>query len=194
MNMIDTKTGVVRYVGYDTTTGRIVHTHSEFSVAENKYVTIPLEDLKAQFSADPTVVSRVRDGNPDHLDFIKVESHQAAEPIGRLCVDPEHRTLVLRPHLALSSTSSELVGDGDDQAEIVIVLTRGHGRVHGATGDVRVTTTRGRLSARGGVVSLVDGRATIGLTAANETVRRVRVTAAAVDAVWASGHLELEFV
>ena len=110
-------------------------------------------------------------------------------------VDLEKRTLVRRPHIALSAGKRELSGDGEDSTEIHLSVVDDHGRVvtH-AAGAVKVTTQRGRLSARGGIVNLAHGKATVTLTSANETVSKVWVSAAAVDRTFISGRLDVEFV
>jgi hypothetical protein len=185
----------IRYAGYDIKTGRIVHTHARFSIQENRYVEIPIDELKATFSADAGIVAKLSDGDPVSLDYIKLDPARAAELSDPAMVDTAHRRLVARPRLVLSTTANQLAGDGQDSADIAIALVNEHGApVKGAAGAVKVTTERGKLSARGGLVNLVDGRASITLTSTNETVSHVRVTAAPVDRVYASAFLDLEFV
>jgi hypothetical protein len=188
----------IRYAGYDIKTGRIVHTHARFSVQENRYVEIPIDELKSIFSADAGIVAKLSDGDPVSLDYIKIDPARAAElsgPGAPAMVDTAHRRLVARPRLVLSTTANQLAGDGQDSADIAIALVNEHGAaVEGAAGAVKVTTERGKLSARGGLVNLVDGQASITLTSTNETVSHVRVTAAPVDRVYASAFLDLEFV
>ena len=120
---------------------------------------------------------------------------ELSDPGTPAMVDTATRRLVARPRLVLSTTANQLAGDGQDSADIAIALVNEHGaHVEGAAGAVKVTTERGKLSARGGLVNLVDGRASIILTSTNETVSHVRVTAAPVDRVYASAFLDLEFV
>ena len=57
-----------------------------------------------------------------------------------------------------------------------------------------VTTDRGKLSERGGVMSLVQGRASFTLTSVNETVHKVRVRAESLDGNLERGELVLEFL
>jgi hypothetical protein len=188
----------IRYAGYDIKTGRIVHTHARFSIQENRYVEIPIDELKSIFSADAGIVAKLSDGDPVSLDYIKIDPARAAElsdPGTPAMVDTATRRLVARPRLVLSTTANQLAGDGQDSADIAIALVNEHGApVEGAAGAVKVTTERGKLSARGGLVNLVDGQASITLTSTSETVSHVRVTAAPVDRVYASAFLDLEFV
>jgi len=188
-------TSVIRYAGYDKATGLIVHTHSLFSVPQNRFVEIPLEDLKARFSKNKEIVAKLSDRDPENLDYVKLEPTDAGEGSGPVMVDPVQRKLVPRPSLAVSADKSQLAGDGQDSAKIEIAVLDGNGNaLTGASGAVTVTTGRGKLSDRGGVVTLVNGRATTTLTSVNETVKRVRVSAASPDGLFLSGHVDLEFV
>ncbi len=195
--MQHTHTGsVVRYAGYDKVTGRIVHTHSRFSVAENRFVEMPIEELKARFSTDAYIVARLSGRNPDNLDFIKVEGSIESGP-GReaLMVDPSQRRLVPRPELHLRTQKQHISGDGKDSTEIEVFATDSTGRtIADAHGKVKVTTTRGKLSAHGGLVELVHGRATLTLTSVNETVSAVHLTATPLNRPYAPAALDIEFV
>jgi hypothetical protein len=192
--MSSTDTGAeenVRYVGYDTTTGRIVHTHAQFSVAENRYVEVPPDQLKAAFAADESITARLSGGDADHLDYLKAAT---SEPLGSLMVDTANHRLVARPRLALSADRTELAGDGQDSVELAITVTGADGQViEGAGGSVKVETTRGKLSARGGVLDLAAGRGTVTLTSANETVSQVVVRVSAPGQPYVPAELDLEF-
>lgn len=191
MSSPDTEAEVIRYVGYDTRTGQIVHTHAQFSVPENRYVEVPAEQLKARFSADPGIVARLSDGDAGHLDFIKAD---ADRPLASLMVDTASRRLVTRPRLVLAADRTELAGDGQDSVALGITVVGEDGQViEDAGGTVKVETSRGKLSARGGVVDLAAGRGTITLTSASETVSQVRVQASAPGQPYASAQLDLEF-
>jgi hypothetical protein len=182
-------------VGYDIKTGRIVHTHAQFNVKENRYVEVAVDELMASFSADPGIVAKLSDGDPSNLSFIRADGAQADGRLTSLMVDPASGRLVTRPRLAMSAQKKEIAGDGQDSVDIDISVVGEDGQViEGASGTVKVTTTRGKLSARGGAVSMAGGRGTVTLTSSNETVSRVQVTAAGLDQLYASGHLDLEFV
>ena len=186
---------ILRYAGYDKKTGQIIHTHSRFSVAENRFVEIPIDELVARFSTDPDIVARLTDRDSKNLDFIKVSTSEHDQSQGPMMVDPTHRKLVPRPSLRLTTKKTQLAGDGKDSTEIEISAVDGHGKhQNDVSGEVRITTTRGKLSARGGVVKLTKGRATITLTSVNETVSNVRLTAAPVDGAHTAARLDLEFI
>jgi hypothetical protein len=186
---------VIQYAGYDKPTGRIIHTHSRFSVAENRYVEIPIAELNARFSKHDFIVGRLSNRDPNNLDFIKIESSGAGHPIGPMMVDSVQRKLIPKSCLTLSTNKSEIAGDGKDSAEILVSVVDSQGKVvDSASGAIKIATTRGRLSTRGGVVNLVNGRATTTLTSANETVNKVRVSVASLDGPYTPAHVDLEFV
>ena len=186
---------VIQYAGYDKTTGRIVHTHTRFSVQENRYVEIPIDELRRMFSNDGQVLGRVTNRDPNNLDYLKVELPESGRNFGPMMVDHAHRKLVPRSSLKLHTNKREIAGDGQDSADIEMSVVDPEGKViESYAGAIKVTTSRGRLSARGGLVNLERGRARITLTSANETVSHVRVTATSVGHTFAATHIDLEFV
>jgi hypothetical protein len=195
MNTKTLPTPILRYVGFDTKTGQIIHTHTRFSVPENRYVEVPVEELKTRFAHEPFVLSKLSDQDPKNLDFIAVETSDADLDRAPLMVDPTKRKLVPRPSLRLTAKKSQLTGDGQDSTEIEVSALDGHGKHQSsAKGKIKVSTTRGKLSARGGIVDLKGGRATITLTSVGETVNNVRLVATALDHPYTSGQLDVEFV
>ena len=92
-------------------------------------------------------------------------------------IDVERRQFVPRLRLQLQAERTELQGDGQDAVEIAIrVLDNGGNVAQDFNGELRVTTTRGRLSRPGGRVTAQGGQASIKLTSVPETVARVTVT------------------
>ncbi|HTV91914.1 MAG TPA: Ig-like domain-containing protein [Verrucomicrobiae bacterium] len=184
----------LRYAGYDIKTGQIVHTHSRFSVAENRYVEIPIDELKARFSTEPFIVSKLTGQDPKNLDFVAVTDGGGSAGIP-LMVDTAQRKLVPRPSLQLTTKKPRFAGDGTDSAQIDIAVVDRHGKTIGsAGGKVKVTATRGKLSAPGGIVDLAKGRATVTLTSVNETVDEVHVAVTSLDAPYTADHLVLAFL
>ena len=191
MSSTDTGAEVIRYVGYDTRTGQIVHTHAQFSVPENRYVEVPADQLKARFSADPGIVDRLTDGDAGNLDFIKAESRGATGLAHGRHDQPQPC------HAAAAGAGGGPDGAGRRRPGQRSARRhrgrRGRAGHRGAGGTVKVETTRGKLSARGGVVELAAGRGTVTLTSANETVSQVRVRASGVGQPYAPAQLDLEF-
>jgi len=186
---------VIRYVVYSKTTGQIIHTHSQSSVEDEEYAEVPIEEVRAMLSTTLDFVRQLNNLAPDDIDVLKVELDDPGSKLGAMMVDPRQLKLIPRPSLALSADKGELVGDGQDSTLIEIVLADADGRpMDGAAAALKITTNRGKLSARGGLVELVNGRASMTLTSANETVTGVRVRAEHVDRIFVPAHLDLEFV
>ncbi len=195
MSVHNTDRPTIQYVGYDKTTGLIVHTHAKYSAEAKSYVEIPIEEIKARFSSEATIVGQLSGQDSRNLDYIKLSPTELRNIDGPMMVDPAKKILVSRPKLTVSVSKTEILGDGRDHAELAISVVDARGKVlTSASGKIKVTTTRGQLSERAGVVNLVKGRAAITLTSVNETVHRVRVSAAPIDNPFVPGHLDVEFV
>jgi hypothetical protein len=186
----------VWYVAFDKRTGRILHTHSRFSVEANRHVEVPEEDLRQMLANDASLLAGLTDQDLANLDILKVGPHDAVPGSGgQIMVDVAHRRIVPKPRLVLAADKREIVGDGYDSATIEIRAVDADGELLRTVEDrIKVTVTRGRLSVRGGLVDLDEGRATITLTSVNETVDNVRVGATSLTGACASGYLTLEFV
>jgi hypothetical protein len=186
----------IQYVVFDKRSGRILHMHSRFFVEADEYLEVPLDELRAMLLRGKSVLADVTDRDLSNLDILKVGPQDEVPGPGKMVmVDVTHRRIVQKPILELSADKRELVGDGHDSATIEIRAANADGKPLPALEDrIKVTVTRGRLSARGGIVHLVEGRATITLTSVNETVDTVRVQAVSLTDHCASGQLILEFV
>lgn len=183
------------YVAFDKKTGRIVGMHSRYSVQAKGHVRMTRDELVKFFSRDSEIVGLLTDRDPGNLDILELSDHKPGGSIDPMMVDVKHRTLVPQPSLSLTADRKEIAGDGSDSVEIRIAVHAANNHVlRSCNGHVKVTTTRGKLSARGGLVELKDGVAAITLTSVPETVSKVRVQAQAVDVLAATGLLVLEFV
>lgn len=110
-------------------------------------------------------------------------------------VDVKSKKLVERPRIQLSSEKTELEGDGKDSMQIKIEIIDGKGKkVADFNGTIKISTNRGKLSERGGIVKMNNGVGKIYLTASNETFDRVNVMAESLDGFCGKGQLGLEFV
>jgi len=180
----------IQYVVFDKTTGQIVRTHSHFSVEKNAYVEVPPAELKKALALDSSV------GDPANLDIIKIEGKDPlAVRLGVAKVDLKTRVLVEKPSLSVTADKTEIAGDGKESATITIQAVGADGKpVRSLDDKLKVLTTRGKLSARGGLVDLVQGKATVTLTSANETVSRVVVRASSIAGASSAGEVRLEFV
>jgi hypothetical protein len=179
------------YVAFDKRTGRILHRHIRFDVQRDAYVDMPADDILKLLSHDTAVIEALTDHDIANLDVIRAP----ADVGGEVRVDLAKRTVEPIPRLVLKAEKTEIEGDGKDSSRIDIeVRGADDKRVAGAGGTVKVTTTRGRLSTRAGLVEIADGKATITLTSVPETVSMVQVSASSADGAYAGGDIQVEFI
>lgn len=177
-------------VAYDRRTGRILHRHSRFNVQLEEYVEAPKDDVLRLLSHDAWIVEALTDHDIANLEIMRAP----AELAGAAYVDIARGTVEPMPRLFLTVERTQIDGDGKDSARIDIEVRGADGRrVASASGPIKVTTTRGRLSARSGLVELADGKATITLTSVPETVSVVQVSATSPDCAYAGGDIRMEF-
>jgi hypothetical protein len=181
----------MRQVIFDKKTGRILQTHGRYDVEKRKQAEIPEDELRKRIVKDRYLLDRVTDHDADNIGVLTAE----IDPLMRAVVDVRHQKIVPKPALRLQTDKRELAGDGKDNAEISISIVGPDGKVVADNkAKVKVTTTRGKLSERGGIVELKKGRGAITLTSVDETVASVVVRAAATDGSAASAQLVVEFV
>lgn len=182
------------YVVFDKNTGRIVHRQSRYDVEAGTHVEIPAEEVLAlareAAGLDPG------GGDKAGADLAVLELADVAEGATvQMRVNVPNKDLVRRPTLVVTPERRELEGDGSDTITVRITAADAQGRpVKDFGGPVRVTTTRGKLSARGGRLDLKDGAGEIRLTSVNETVGRVRIAARCAGGICVGGEAEVEFV
>jgi hypothetical protein len=170
---------------YDTRTGVVLGRH-EMLVEEG--ATLP--DLQLELARIRGSVAALADVE---LAFLDVDDPDALER--PLRVDVRARAIAPAWVLRAGAPRRELEGDGTDSVELEIAALDEHGAVDpGFEDEVRVTTTRGRLSERGGRVRLAEGLGRITLTTAAETVDRVLVAVSDPAGRAVPASLELEFM
>ncbi len=196
MNIPMQASPTIQYVVYDKTTGQILHQHTRYSAEKNAHVEVPLDELKASLFTDGSILARVTGKDAANLDIIQVgPKTPGAERLGRMVVDPKTRVLVDKPALTLTPDKTQIAGDGQASVKIAIRAVGADGKpVRSLDDKLKVVTSRGKLSATGGLVELVQGQATITLTSVNETVSRVMVKASSIAGVCVTGDVRLEFV
>jgi hypothetical protein len=164
---------VVNYILYDKVTGAVIGRHRVFDVQANKYVEADEAQTLALFTNDMHTLERVSDHSPANLAVMKAALSSSRDARHAQVVK---NRLVEQPRLVMFSDKDELEGDGKDQATLTIMLQNDKGKViTQSDAAVLVTTTRGKLSARGGLITLEHGRITLTLTSVAETVQTVRV-------------------
>jgi hypothetical protein len=166
------------HVIYDRTTGRPVGRFRRFDVTGDACGEIPAEEVLALFGGDDGILTRVADGDPRNLAVVTAEL-PAATRLDTLRMSTKHSRLVERPRLRLRAEREVLEGDGEDSVTIHVELVDGRGKAlrGDAERGVHLTTSRGKLSARGGRLILEQGVGSLTLTSVRETVDRVRLRA-----------------
>jgi hypothetical protein len=140
---------------------------------------------------DGTLVSRVSGKDRRNLAMLEMPGDRFFPDS---MIDVKKGTLIKRPELALTASSQSLTGDGKDKAEIAIEVRDASGAVEtGFAGAVKITTSHGKLSAPRGIVQVKGGKGAITLTATNETIDRVFLTATSEGAPCTPASLALSF-
>jgi hypothetical protein len=188
-------TGGKRYVVFDQTTGAVVGTYGHLSAATGEFHEQTHANVLKHFGEVRRTAKGGKGAAAPALGVIEVEAAALAFDSGGLRVDPKAKRLVPKPRLQLSADRTAIAGDGKDSVEITVTAVDADEKTdaHFAE-EVRVTTNHGRLSERGGLVTLRKGVAHITLTSTPETIARVTVTARDEQRLVASGVLDLEFL
>ena len=133
------------------------------------------EEILSLYAADEGTMQRVTDADAANLAVIQANLPEAQARFKMRIIKDR---LVEQPKLVMFSDRDELEGNGEDKATLTIQVQDDKGKVISKANDaVLVTTTRGKLSERGGEIVLEKGRASITLTSVPETVRVVTVRA-----------------
>lgn len=185
---------IPHYVLYDKVTGTAIGRHRYFDLPANQYVEVEAEDdnTVALFADDKSTLDRVSENSAANLAVLKTELTLGAS-LRNLRVTKNR--LVEQPRLVMYSDKDELEGNGEDSATLTIMLENDKGKaIAKAKDEVLVTTTRGKLSARGGLLKLENGRATLTLRSVPETVQVVTVRCELVDGGAEPAEVRLAFV
>jgi hypothetical protein len=175
------------YILYDRKTGAPLASHAYLDL-EGGMKPQPLSRVKEDFRRQLKGVAG------SGTDVIEVDLPEGASP-HEFRIDPKRKRLVPKSTLVLHTRRRRIRGDGKDSTTIEISAMDDRGRVaRSAEGKIHVSTTRGRLSARGGDVELARGVAEIELTSAPETVDSVIVAAEDAARLFIPGTIELRFM
>lgn len=185
-----------RYVVFDPETGRIVGTYGVLDAETGEYREQSEADVRAMFEGMKPARGAPARAAGTPLGVLPLDVQRV--PVGpnqfRLRVDPAEGRLVRRPPLRLATDRQEITGDGEDSVEITVTVVDPEGGTdEGFAGEIRVSTTHGRLSVPGGRVAVSGRTATVTLTSTPETIERVLVTARDPRGVAENARLDLEF-
>jgi hypothetical protein len=180
-------------VVYDRVTGRILETHSTLVVAGATIKKPNLDELLGDARNDDFTLSSTTACNKENLAILELPSNDVA-PLNMM-VDVGSNTLVPKYRLLLSAKKTELEGDGKDTTEIQIeVVDSKQKHVAGFNADIEIRTSRGKLSERGGRLSLSGGKGKIQLTSVAETVSSVTLSARSLGTPCESAAIHLSFL
>jgi hypothetical protein len=180
------------YIVYDKVTGVPIGRHQLFDAVANKYVEADEAEIIALYAGDDAMMQRVTEADAANLAVLKASLPDAQ---GRMRMRVSKNRLVEQPKLVMFSDKDELEGNGEDSATLTIMLQNDKGKaVAKAKDEVLVTTTRGKLSARGGLLNLQNGRATLTLRSVPETVQVVTVRCELVNGGAEPAEVRLAFV
>lgn len=182
----------VSYIVYDKVTGIPVGRHRHFDAVANKLVEADEAEIISLYAADEDALQKVTDRDGANLAVLKTS---LPDMQGRFRMRVNKNRLVEQPKLVMYSDKDDLEGDGKDQTTLTIMLQNAKGKVVAkAKDEVLVTTTRGKLSARGGRIALGNGRATLTLRSVAETVQVVTVRCELVNGGAEPAEVRLAFV
>lgn len=195
--MLTNQTGgyqqTLTHVVYDKTNGRVLGRFRRYDVTDDEYCECEPDEVLAMFSGDERVLGRVADGNVHNLAVLTTTLPSAAK-LDVMRVSAKRQVLVSLPRLRLRADRDVLEGDGEDSVTIYIDVVDEQGPVlRDYEGEIHVTTTRGKLSARGGRAAVKGGQGSLTLTSVHETVDQVWVRARAPDGSAVSDELLLSF-
>ena len=178
---------------YDKTTGEVLATHRSFSLEEGKFREVPSEEVLETYRDEQSVVARVAGRNAENLAVLNTTMSSLASAAAPR-VSARRQAVVAKAHIRLRTDRDALEGDGQDSVNISIdVVDEGGQVMRDFQGELKVTTSRGKLSARGGRVQIERGQGTVTLTSVRETVERVSVRASAAGLATDSDELVLSF-
>ena len=194
---MENKLPVITYLVFDKKSGAIVLSHQSFDAEKEEYCECSIEQVKTLVADDDIAMSKVTDGDPRNLEVFMTDifSEHSSPGMSGFLVDVKTKKLVKKPKIELSSERKQLEGDGKDKSSVNIKIVDEKGEVvKGYNGKINVTTSRGKLSAKGGVVELKKGVGKITITSVNETVSQVKMFASSTDSRTIVGSIDFEFI
>ncbi len=178
---------------YDRATGAVLGRYSLYRVGDGGYAELDEESVLTVAREAGLVPHATPSGDVD------VGVLAVADPTEAMAtdvwVDPGTHRLAARPRLSVTADRSQLEGDGEDSVVVTVSARDADGTLlEDRTDRLRVSTTRGKLAERGGLVQLRGGTAEITLRSVAETVALVTVAAESLDGRYTRGTLDLEFL
>lgn len=181
------------HVIYDRASGRVIGRFRSRDMVSNEYRERAPSEVLSLFSADERVISKLSEGDAGNLAMLTTSLSRAAD-VQTMQVSVKRQTLVSKPKLRMRTERDVLEGDGQDSVAIDFDVVDEQGRViRDYAGTIHVVTSRGKLSAKGGDVTIERGQGNVTLTSVRETVDKVTVRARNADGSLISDELAFSF-
>lgn len=194
---MENETHVLTYIVYDKKNGAIILSHRSFDCDKEEYCKCSVEYVKTLAEEDDLVISRVTNNDPKNLDVLITDILPENNTPGTsdFLVDVKNKKIIEKPTIELTSKKIQLNGDGKDKSIVSINVVDKKGKtIKDFNGQIKVITSRGKLSAKAGIVELNNGVGEISITSVNETVSQVKVRASSTDDNVLAGGVNLEYV
>ena len=175
---------------YSRATGQVLGRYRVFDVESGAYREAGGDEALALFG-DRNTMARVT-GTED-LAVLTVNLEPGAR-LSDLRVSTAEGTVESRPRILLRAERDAIEGNGEDSVELTVdIVDEQDTVVRDFGGEIKVTTTHGKLSERAGLVRAKAGRARLTLTSTRETIDQVRVRATAPDGTAQAAEITLSF-
>ena len=177
----DSTSSELTHIIYDKVNGQILGRYQHFDIVQDNYCECNPEEVLKPFFNDEYTMERVTDKNVDNL-AVLCSSLPRSFDLSHAYISLQQRKIVALPQLDLKADSEVLKGDGCDSTTLTIAVLDEQGKVkRDYQGEVHVSTSRGKLSARGGQVKIKNGQGKVRLKSVAETVDQVQVRASTTD-------------
>jgi hypothetical protein len=184
---------VPTYIIYNAKTGAILQRHRSFCAQTDAYIECDEKALLKQFRDDDDLLDLV--GSKDDIAILRADLPETLRSTRGFRVDPRKRALIARDRIVLTPERTEIEGDGSDNIRIVLHIENPKGdQSTSFNGQVKISVSRGKISARKGIVDVSKGRAEFTLTSVAETADRVSLRATAVDGSLSPAIITVAFV
>ncbi len=182
------------YVLYDKKSGIIIHRHQETSIDKKKKLPkYSVSEFIERFNDQSSVTEMLTNQDIANAGLIRIDNPDD-QPQNAL-VDVKKKTLIDKPSFRLTASKQEIEGDGKDRTTIKVEVVDQKGRAAKTfNGQAKVITSRGKLSTKGGLIGIKNGKGKIDLVSVNETVASVRILVRALDGRASPGRVTVEFL
>lgn len=140
------------FVVFDPSKGEVIGTYAVYDAETRSYRRPTLEEASNAFR------DLLAERKADKINILEADLPLGTSP-ARYSIEVQRRQIAIKPRLQVQADRTQIQGDGKDSVEIEISAVDESGNVvESFDGDLRVMTSRGRLSASGGRIKADRGR------------------------------------